>query len=217
LRDARHRDQLRITVWYPATADSVEVPLVLGPPDQPVREVGAVAPDAPLATDSERRPVILLSHGFGGSARIMGWFGIAMARHGYVVIAVDHPGNNGIDEMTVPGAILYWDRADDLRAALEAVEHDPVIGPHLDLNRLGVADFFPPGDSPRSSRAAPGPIRLTSRGSARPNLMTGSAGRSGNLRSRLSKSRTPIRGPRSPRSWRVRGTTTPFQKRELSL
>jgi predicted dienelactone hydrolase len=142
LRDAQHRDQLRITVWYPAAADAVEHPLVLGPPDRPVRDVGVVAADARLAADIERRPVILLSHGFGGSARIMGWFGIAMAREGgYIVIAVDHPGNNGIDEMTVPGALLYWDRADDLRAALDAIERDPVIGPHVDLTRLGVAGF----------------------------------------------------------------------------
>ena len=141
LRDAKHRDELRITIWYPAAAGAVEHQLVLGPPDRPVRDVGSVAANAALTTARERRPVILLSHGFGGTARIMGWFGIAMARGGYIVIAVDHPGNNGIDEMTVPGAILYWDRADDLRAALEAVERDPIIGSHLDLTRLGVAGF----------------------------------------------------------------------------
>jgi predicted dienelactone hydrolase len=140
-RDAKHRDQLRMTIWYPAAADAVERPLVLGPPERPLRTVGSVALDAAFAADGARRPVILLSHGFGGSARIMGWFGIAMAREGYIVVAVDHPGNNAIDEMTVPGAILYWDRADDLRVALEAAERDPAIGPHMDLARVGVAGF----------------------------------------------------------------------------
>jgi predicted dienelactone hydrolase len=71
----------------------------------------------------------------------MGWFGIAMARDGYIVVAVDHPGNNAVDQMTVTGAALYWDRADDLRAALEATERDPTIGRHMDLARLGVAGF----------------------------------------------------------------------------
>ena len=71
--------------------------------------------DAAFAADRIRWPVILLSHGFGGTARIVGWFGIAMARDGYIVATVDHPGNNAADQMTVPGAALYWDRADDLR------------------------------------------------------------------------------------------------------
>jgi predicted dienelactone hydrolase len=141
LRDAEQQDQLRITVWYPAAADAVERPLVVGSPERPLRNIGSVAADAAFAADRTRWPVILLSHGFGGTARIMGWFGIAMARDGYIVVAVDHPGNNGVDQMTVPGAALYWDRADDLRAVLEAAERDPSIGPRMDLARLGVAGF----------------------------------------------------------------------------
>jgi predicted dienelactone hydrolase len=140
LRDAQHGTQLRITVWYPASADAVEQPVTIGPPGKPLFDVGADAPDAPFAA-GERRPVILLSHGFGGSARIMGWFGIALARDGYVVVAVDHPGNNGRDPMTIAGALLAWDRAEDLRVALDAIARDPVIGPHVDIARVGVAGF----------------------------------------------------------------------------
>jgi predicted dienelactone hydrolase len=80
LRDAGHRDQLRITVWYPAAADAVERPLVVGSPERPLRNIGSVAADAAFAAGRTQWPVILLSHGFGGTARIMGWFGIAMAR-----------------------------------------------------------------------------------------------------------------------------------------
>ena len=49
----------------------------------------------------------------------MGWFGIAMARAGYVVIGVDHPGNNATEAMTPAAAILPWDRAEDLRSEAE--------------------------------------------------------------------------------------------------
>jgi predicted dienelactone hydrolase len=141
LRDAMHRDQVRITVWYPAVSGVEASPVVIGPPAQPLFDIGGTAMDAPFAAGPARRPVILLSHGFGGSARMMGWFGIAMARGGYVVIAVDHPGSTAIDAMTVPGATLWWDRAEDLRAALNAMLGDPVIGPHLDPSRIGVAGF----------------------------------------------------------------------------
>src|ERR1700730_3981302 len=140
LRDAQHRPELRITIWYPAASDAVESPVVIGPANRVLFEVGAAA-DAPFVGDDARHPVILLSHGFGGSARMMGWFGIAMAGRGYIVVAVDHPRNNARDEMTLPGAVLWWDRAEDLRSALDAVGRDPAIGPRADLNRVGVAGF----------------------------------------------------------------------------
>jgi predicted dienelactone hydrolase len=141
LRDAEHRDQLRITIWYPAATGAKEQALLIGPPGKALFNVGSIAPQAAFASGVDRHSVLLLSHGFGGTARVMGWFGTAMAREGYIVVAVDHPGNNAIDKMTVAGAVLWWDRAEDLRIALDTIKHDPTIGPHLDLSRLGVAGF----------------------------------------------------------------------------
>jgi predicted dienelactone hydrolase len=140
VRDAQHRNVIPITVWYPARFGSKERSLDIGEPGTPLFRVGKAAPDAAFA-DSKLRPVILFSHGFGGSARMMAWFTNALAKAGYIVVAVDHPGNNSIDKMTPAGAILFWDRADDLEAALEVVEQDPVIAPHLDLQHIGVAGF----------------------------------------------------------------------------
>ncbi|HIE5096960.1 alpha/beta fold hydrolase [Stenotrophomonas maltophilia] len=139
VRDAQQRDTLRYTVWYPAPAGSDETALVIGPPDAPLFEVGRAAMDAPIA--GGRLPTLLLSHGNGGSARMMGWLGTGLARAGYLVIAVDHPGNNGADPMTLPGSVLSWLRADDLRTALAAVQADPAFAAHIDPERLGVAGF----------------------------------------------------------------------------
>ncbi|OBU51509.1 alpha/beta hydrolase family protein [Stenotrophomonas maltophilia] len=139
VRDAQQRDTLRYTVWYPAMAGSSEVPLRIGPPDAPLFVVGQAAPEA--AITGGRLPTLLLSHGNGGSARMMGWLGTALARAGYLVIAVDHPGNNGVDELTLQGSMLSWLRADDLRAALAAVQADPKLGPHVDAQRIGVMGF----------------------------------------------------------------------------
>ena len=140
LRDAAQRDQLRLTIWYPAATGAREAPVVIGPPGYAYFDIGSAAPEAPVAPGGPR-PAILLSHGFGGSARMIGWFGIGLARAGYVVIAVDHPGSNAIDPKTVAGAIMWWERAEDLRAALQAARKDTVIGPHIDAARLGVAGF----------------------------------------------------------------------------
>ncbi len=116
LRDAAHSGQLRITVWYPAVAGAAEAPLEIGPPGRPLFTPGVAAPEAAFA-DNRPRPVILLSHGFGGTARMMAWFGTSLAREGYIIVAVDHPGNNGRDPMTVAGAVLFWLRPGDLAAA----------------------------------------------------------------------------------------------------
>jgi predicted dienelactone hydrolase len=140
LRDADHKPMVRVTVWYPAAPGSKEARIDIGPPGNPLFIVGAVAEDAPFV-DARPRPVILFSHGFGGTARMMAWFGVPLARAGYVVVAVDHPGNNGNDKMTAAAAIMAWDRPEDLRAALEAAKADPAIGPHIDTRRVGVSGF----------------------------------------------------------------------------
>jgi predicted dienelactone hydrolase len=140
LRNADHSATVRVTVWYPAAEGSMEQSLDIGPAARPLFFVGSAAPDAAFA-DTRPRPVILFSHGYGGSARMMAWFTTVLAQQGYVVIAVDHPGNNSQDKMTVPGAALFWDRPGDLEAALQRAKADPVIGSHLDLKRLAVAGF----------------------------------------------------------------------------
>jgi predicted dienelactone hydrolase len=131
---------LRITLWYPAAASATEAPVVLGAPDQPVFIAGRVARDAPWA-EGPRRPVIVASHGFGGAARQLTWLGSALARAGYVVVAVDHPGTNGIDGITAEGTYAAWERAGDLAAALDIAARDPVVGPRLDLQRVGAIGF----------------------------------------------------------------------------
>lgn len=139
IRDATRSDQLAITVWYPSVAGAKEAALDIGPPGKPLFLPGRAASDAPFAAG--RHPVVLLSHGFGGTARMMAWFGTALARQGYVVIAVDHPGNNGRGEITLAGAALWWERAEDLKAAWRAIQSDATVSPHLDARRLGVAGF----------------------------------------------------------------------------
>ncbi len=127
---------LRVLAWYPADPDAVERPANAGP----VFDAGLVAPDAGWR-DGQRHPLVLLSHGFGGAARQMGWLGAALARQGYIAVAVDHPGTNGVDGINPTGAYAPWERASDLRVLLDGVLADPALGPHVDSNRIAVAGF----------------------------------------------------------------------------
>jgi predicted dienelactone hydrolase len=128
---------MRLIIWYPASAPEAEVHT--GASDSPTFIAGTVATDAPFA--GARHPLILLSHGFGGSARQMTWLGAALARHGYVAVAVDHPGTNSIDGVTDAGAYAPWAWAADLRAALDFALNRPELARHIDSRRIGVAGF----------------------------------------------------------------------------
>jgi predicted dienelactone hydrolase len=136
-----HGDEtLRLVVWYPAPASARETPAVIGDPAHPVFVAGRVAPNAPWA-NAAHHPLMLLSHGFGGVGRQLTWLGSALARHGYVAVAVDHPGTNGRDGVTPEGAYTPWERAGDIGAALDLVLADPAIRPHVDAGRIGFAGF----------------------------------------------------------------------------
>jgi len=79
-----------------------------------------------------------------------------MARAGYVVIAVDHPGNNIMDAMTTRRDAAL-DRA---RSTLSSrAPKTTLIGPHW-IRRASVPLDFRPADTRRLSRRAPGPMPI---------------------------------------------------------
>ena len=140
IRNADGSTDLRATIWYPAEKGSATVSIDVGPSASPYMVVGRAAPDAPFARTG-RHPVILYSHGFKGSAETISWLGIALAGAGYVVIAVDHPGDHLGDDQTLGGALLWWLRSGDLAVALEGAMNDSLFGPRIDSARVGVAGY----------------------------------------------------------------------------
>jgi predicted dienelactone hydrolase len=132
---------LATTIWYPADPAAEAKPRAIGPPGSPLFGGGLVAADAALAPAPERFPLIVISHGTGGTAESLAWLGTALAADGYVVAAANHPGNNAIDGYTVPGFTLGWERAVDLSAVIDAMLADPTFAPRIDPRRIGAAGF----------------------------------------------------------------------------
>jgi predicted dienelactone hydrolase len=128
------------TVWYPAAPYAVELPIVV--PGMSQRFViGSAAPDADLASAPAKFPLIVLSHGTGGSAMQMAWLGTALAGRGYIAVAVNHPGNNGTEAYTAQGFSTWWERARDLSTVIDFMVADPKFRDHIDANRIGAAGF----------------------------------------------------------------------------
>lgn len=128
-------------VWYPADPASVEQSQWVGNPDAPFASAGKAARDAKPLAAPQKFPLILLSHGIGGSSQMMAWFGSVLASHGYIAAAVNHPGNNALEDYTLPGAIFWAQRARDLSVLLDLLLADATFGPHIDPKRVGAAGF----------------------------------------------------------------------------
>jgi len=106
---------LSTVIWYPADDSAQEADELLGAPES-LFLLRGVAHDAPLRASPQAFPVVLLSHGTGGSALQLGWLGRALAARGYVVAAVNHHGNTSREPYLPHGFLLWWERAKDLTA-----------------------------------------------------------------------------------------------------
>ena len=134
---------LRTAVWYPAVASTTKLETIFGgAPEKEIFAPVTVAPDAEISTASHKYPLVLLSHGTGGSSVQMMWLGHYLSARGYIVAAVNHHGNTSAErEPAAQGFLLYWERAKDLRTLLDKLLVDPFFGPRIDRNRIGAAGF----------------------------------------------------------------------------
>ncbi|HXS14093.1 MAG TPA: hypothetical protein VN734_15440 [Acidobacteriaceae bacterium] len=139
-RGAQHQE-LQVIVWYPAAENAVETQQVIGAPDAPLFLAGKAQEHAALAPGLDSMPLIVLSHGTGGSAMQMAWLGTALARAGYIAAAVNHPGNNALEPYTAEGFVLWWERATDLSEVIDGMLADEEFGSKIDKNRIGAAGF----------------------------------------------------------------------------
>jgi predicted dienelactone hydrolase len=132
---------LKTVIWYPATEASREEAILSGPPGRQVFIHHPVAKNAEMPEKSGRYPLVLLSHGTGGSALQMMWLGYYLASRGYIAAAISHHGNTGEEEYAAQGFLLYWERPKDLTAVLDRLLTDPVFGGPIDGDRIGAAGF----------------------------------------------------------------------------
>jgi predicted dienelactone hydrolase len=127
------------TLWYPAAPGIRTSEHNIGPPESPLFRLGEWADNADPVDG--RFPLIVLSHGTGGSAQMIAWLGRALASKGYIAAAVNHPGNNAMEEYTPEGFLIWWERARDLTTVIEMLVHDRQFGRLIDQSKIGAAGF----------------------------------------------------------------------------
>jgi predicted dienelactone hydrolase len=128
-------------IWYPVDTSVPQTPREIGAPGHPIFHGHAAADDAPLSTARTSYPLLVLSHGTGGTADSLDWLAAALAAQGYIVAGANHPGNTAAAPMTRDGFMLWWERATDASEVLDGVLADPMLGPHVDRERIGAVGF----------------------------------------------------------------------------
>jgi predicted dienelactone hydrolase len=120
---------LHISIWYPtddaATATQVgENKVFFGVP--------AIANAMP---ENITHPLVVLSHGYSGSWRNLGWLAAELVHQGYVVAAPDHPGTTSFDRSAAQAAKL-WERPRDLSRVIDALLGDQALAGTIEPTRI---------------------------------------------------------------------------------
>lgn len=126
-------------IFYPTESTDIK-PFYLGAKDNPLFNAGNVAHNAlPV---SEKRPLVLMSHGTGGSAPQMLWLADALVQAGFIVAGVNHHGNTAFEAKKFPeGFLLWWERTQDLKVVRQKLLEHPKWREYIDPTKTFVVGF----------------------------------------------------------------------------
>ncbi|MBX4931561.1 alpha/beta hydrolase family protein [Rhizobium bangladeshense] len=113
--DAAGPRPVRWSLWYPAADDVRECDIQ----ERSWFRKAAVARDAPIRPSGRPYPLVLLSHGTGGSAAGLEWLARRLVDRGFAALGVDHHGNTSNEPYRAEGFACLWERAPDLSLMLD--------------------------------------------------------------------------------------------------
>lgn len=137
LADPVDRRPMQALVFYPSSGEA-----------RPVRIEGyqtRVAQDAPVAMG--RFPLLVISHGNTGSPMALHDLANGLARQGFVVVAVIHPGDNSRDRSRLGTLSNLYGRPLQVSAAITAARADTLVGPYLNDGKVGVIGYSAGGET----------------------------------------------------------------------
>ncbi|MBY3598122.1 alpha/beta hydrolase family protein [Rhizobium bangladeshense] len=113
--DAAGPRPVRWSLWYPAADDVRECDIQ----ERSWFRKAAVARDAPIRPSGRPYPLVLLSHGTGGSTAGLEWLARRLVDRGFAALGVDHHGNTSNEPYRAEGFACLWERAPDLSLMLD--------------------------------------------------------------------------------------------------
>ncbi|MBA0169116.1 alpha/beta hydrolase family protein [Pectobacterium sp. CFBP8739] len=129
LADEVNNRPLDVAVFYPVSASSQTT--IIG--DDAVFPGIAVSKNA--LPEPGEHPLIVISHGYGGSWFNQHWLALALVKQGYIVAAPNHPGTT-FKNMRVENAQALWQRPRDLSRVITALLATPEKTGQVDAKRI---------------------------------------------------------------------------------
>lgn len=127
------RDRSLLTELYYPTNDKT----------QPIVPFGVLKREASVRRATlinQKHPLVLVSHGYGGDRVILSWICEHLAKHGYLVAAVDHYGNSSyFDSPEI--ALQRWQRPKDIQFLLTSLLNDESTQNLINQEQIGFVGY----------------------------------------------------------------------------
>lgn len=94
-----------------------------------------------------RFPMLMLSHGNTGTPLALHDLATSLARKGFVVVAVLHPGDNYKDHSRLGTLSNLYGRPIQISEAITATLADPMLSPFVNINQVGVIGYSAGGET----------------------------------------------------------------------
>ncbi len=152
--DQFHQKSRQLIIWYPVE------PQTKGTSSSNLWDVFDIAVDSPILNPKLKKPVVVISHGYGGSPHQLSWLINKLVYDGYIVLGIQH-----LDIVEGKPQINHWQRAQDIHVLLDQFVSQPFAS-SANLNQIGIAGFsvggttaiwLAGGRSTRLEPFAPGP------------------------------------------------------------
>ncbi|HEK1687346.1 TPA: dienelactone hydrolase family protein [Pseudomonas putida] len=137
LADPLDAQPMQALVFYPSSS-----------PARPTRIEGytlRVAEEAPVAMG--QFPLLVVSHGNTGTPVALHDLATSLARQGFVVVAVTHPGDNLRDHSRLGKLSNLYGRPLQVSAAITAARADHLLSPYLSQGKVGVIGYSAGGET----------------------------------------------------------------------
>ncbi len=128
-KDQPSGQERTMLLWYPVD------PQIKGTPSSNIWDLFNIALDAPMLTPRVKKPLIVISHGFGGSPHGLSWLINKLVYNNCIVIGIQH-----LDLIEGKPQINIWHRAQDIISLLDQFESQS-FAKFADLNQIGFAGF----------------------------------------------------------------------------
>jgi len=133
----------------PASSDSAAAPAMKAVLFYPAAVPTGTATLGPLEIDAQsevppaegRWPLVVISHGTGASMFSHHDSAAALARAGFMVAAIEHPGDNFRDRRAQGSDLTYAGRTLHVRQLLDHLTTQPALAARIDMERVGVFGF----------------------------------------------------------------------------